>query len=263
LTSPNKFKIVYFVLGAANANKTFFRTQNGESFAMGKNTSQELFPENFIPNIPSKLLIEKDTQIVDAAFGSSHSLFLSKNGVVFGNGKCNNYQLGSQKTNVIIMEKINFFQCKILKISANHNTSLFLTVQKEVFGVGENHAGQLGFGHNETVKIPKKIPIKEPVVNMYCGSHLNGSLIFLTESGVVYGCGYNNEGFLGTHDELNRNIPTQMVIPENRKIKAFCNENIKSTWYILKLLLIAHSQSKICIWTRVPIEIIKEICKFI
>lgn len=141
------------------------------------------------------------------------------------------------------------------KIEIGYEHCVAKTRDNMLFSWGYNQHGQLGLGDNEKRTSPSQIiELPEPISKFWCG-HNQSYVISQTKN--VYSCGYNTYGELGLGDNNNRNVLT--------KISTISNIDIvdkQSYWYIFKVLYFARTQEH-AVWRRVPIEIIREICKFI
>jgi len=85
----------------------------------------------------------------------------------------------------------------------------------------------------------------------------------LTEDGEVYGCGYNSHGQLGLGHAKHAITPEKMLVDEKIKFLSV-NHRTGDIWEsYFRYLYIGYKKNSKCIWSRVPIEIIKEICKWI
>jgi len=236
-------------------------TENGEWFLMGKNDSYDLglgHSNNVF--IPTKIKSPNGNSIIDIAFGSNHTLMLTSNNFCFGAGISGNGEFGMSKSK----EYTTFVEIidNVVAIASTGAFSLYLKKSGECFGSGENHNGQLG-ADVKYAKNPVKIPILDKIISICCVAANSGGSLFLTEKGEMFGCGYNVNAELGVGSRTPVSVLTKLYFPNGIKIKEFCGIGKRMLWIYFKILLIGNKKNSKCIWKRVPIEIIKEICKFI
>ena len=160
-----------------------------------------------------------NTLIISAiSCGDAHVLFLTNDGKVYSSGDNASGQLGlNDTTNRLVPTLITtttvggtpvaFNNLTISAIFCGYNHSLFLTNDGKVYSCGYNGNGQLGLNDTTNRLVPTLITAFNnlTIAAIACGS--NHSL-FLTNDGMVYSCGYNNEGQLGLTDTTNRLVPT-------------------------------------------------------
>ena len=146
------------------------------------------------------------TKIRQIAVGSSHSVFLDCNGVVFccGGNRCGQLGMGHTKTDKrMLPTPIPAFQAKnvkITKIASSSDRTLAIDSERTAYAWGSNSNGQCcvkswtgssGYG---LVKTPMAISIKtrgsSKVVDIKCGSVHN---LLKTEDGKHFLCGQNRD----------------------------------------------------------------------
>ena len=76
-----------------------------------------------------------------------------------------------------------------------------------MYTVGRNDSGQLGLEHPYHEFTPRPVPSlsTKQVVQTACGLHHS---VFVTLSGEVYSCGFNDNGQLGHNDTKSKNVAT-------------------------------------------------------
>eukprot|EP01084_Bolivina_argentea_P093660 168411_1 len=118
-----------------------------------------------------------DKCIIQIRCGAYHSLFLSKNGIVFGVGCTDEGQLGLN-TNITCrnIEKIGFFvthKIFVVDIQCGQNHNLCIDKNGNVYSWGCNIFGQCGTGSKTNVYLPGKINVlsKFNVVAIKCGGN--------------------------------------------------------------------------------------------
>ena len=117
-------------------------------------------------------------------------------------------------------EKIFFGQKnpKIISISAGLHHTLFLSEDGEVFCMGKNKFGQLGIGSKESVTYPiQNSHIPEKITKIATWEDYS---LFLDNQGIVYACGSNSKGNLGSFDGPIHNVyPFEIEELSNYEIK--------------------------------------------
>eukprot|EP01080_Neovahlkampfia_damariscottae_P005337 gene5337-9146_t len=166
---------------------------------------------DYIYNIPSK--------VIKTGGGGNHSLFLSNNGTV--------YYFGALKN----MEETNFEPLKIeledpiISMASGDAHCLFLTSKGDVYSLGETTYGQCG-NFTSIIEQPiSKINFEsnEKVIDVKCGLFHS---VILTESGNVYGFGFNSEGSLGNGFGPHQEIPilfSHDFLKDMKFVKIACN----------------------------------------
>ncbi len=135
--------------------------------------------------------------------GFYSSLFLHKNGTVYGCGNNEDGMLGlsyasSYETTLQQVKGINNigFIAGIDDIASGYYHSLFLTSNSIVYGCGRNTNGQLGIGTTASPKL-NLVQVQNTPNIIQIVAAINSSL-FLANNNIVYGCGNNIYGQLGT-----------------------------------------------------------------
>jgi len=121
-------------------------------------------------------------------------------------------------------QEVTGFHASVVSIasgpSAQH--SLFICADGKCYSIGRNTHGQLGLGnmssHSYTPSLIKALD-KQVIVKGAVGRHHS---LFLTDSGVVFGCGKNDLGEVGTPNRKNKstdvNSPTEIMALKGTKI---------------------------------------------
>jgi alpha-tubulin suppressor-like RCC1 family protein len=205
-----------------------------------------------------------DQHIVDISCGFQHILFLTKEGSVFGVGKNDRFQLGKEKrdadesgevTGVFgLPSQINgfnefdtsdvsegdYYSERIVQIEAGKFHSLFLSDSGNIYALGNNIHGQLGFSsylyksaEKPTLLMLDGLKVKQ----IASGFHHN---LVLSEEGKIYGFGSDavgqirarnnseHQGFLSIHT-TGKDVPmTEIKLPTDAKwVKVMAN-NVRS-----------------------------------
>lgn len=158
----------------------------------------------------TKVMLPESVKIVKIAAGMSHSIFVSNTGDVYVCGNNTHGQLGLELVNYPIPTIVKNIPVGVIDVSCNYEHTMFITIGGEVYGCGKNTYGQLGIGDKGTYTVPTKVKsLTEPIKKVCTGA---GHTIFLTKSGIAYGCGKNTYGALGTGDLVEHYIPVRCNI---------------------------------------------------
>lgn len=180
--------------------------QTGKAFATGSNAYGQL-GINSTDEYFSKTAVHlpMDEVVVDAAAGHFHSLFVLGNGKVFGAGRNDAGQLGTQASQV--WEPVELPIDNVKAVAAGYKHSLFLLGDGSVKGLGLNGNGQLGDGstshRNSFVDVQLDGQSALAIAAGYDFSY------FLT-SGGVWACGQNLNGQLGVGDMREKSVPMKV-----------------------------------------------------
>jgi alpha-tubulin suppressor-like RCC1 family protein len=151
---------------------------------------------------PKEIAIPEFTKFSSLACGIYFSGALSDTGELYFWGK----RYGQAETRFLGItdtprkfskpgEKITKFVCGI-------GFAIWITEAGKVYANGVNNLGQLGLGHESEILEPSEIPTEfGKISSITCLA--NSSFIF-TNSGEIFGCGWNKHGILGLGDEVTR-----------------------------------------------------------
>jgi|GEM_PF-1963874 len=154
--------------------------------------------------------------VIAIAAGSSHSLFLTKDGRVWATGRNNAGQLGDGTTQnrsivVPVVKADGSPFDSVIAIAAGHQHSLFLRQDGSVWAVGDNDAGQLGDGTLQRSLTPVQVKMNDGsfltnVQAIAAGGEIGsisifspvwGHSVFLRQDGTVWAVGANQYQELG------------------------------------------------------------------
>ena len=149
----------------------------------------------------------------DVACGLEHSVFLRKDGTIWGCGSNYYGQLGfpSNKSEIKYVKQITVDgvpdnNWKFIACGAYH--TIFIAHDGSLWGCGRNNSGQLGTGENydkyEIIQI-------DSIFNWHRVSCGYGHTVALDFDKQIYVTGLNNYGQLGTGDTQNRNKLTDFT----------------------------------------------------
>ncbi|KAJ5067685.1 hypothetical protein M0811_02873 [Anaeramoeba ignava] len=205
---------------------TIFLFKNGKAI-------EYLNENNSNPN-PSKIQIEN---IQKVTVGTGNEAILTIEGNVFAKGR--NINPNNSKEFINISSLIEDTNDRIIEdIVSGYNSIYLLTSNQNVYGIGSNYYGQLGFDSETLPKTEKPILMMKNVSKIFSGN--SSDCVFLLNSNQeLFGCGYNYHGQLGlgkTKEESKvdkvtkfRNIPKGKIIDIqggfNHSIMLIENEN--------------------------------------
>ena len=204
---PKQLSITSITSLAASpyGNHVLFLTNTGNVFSTGSNNSSQCgrkdFNNGWCEDIKPVFGICSGKTITKIACGKDHSLFLSNDNVVFGCGLNSSFQLGSSTGIAEVTKEITPLHNKKIKyIACGDSFSLFAN-DTQLFVVGKNDCGQLGFNPTETpvIKEPTEISLpttiqSQRIAGIFAGSHHIG---ILTHKNTVFLMGDNSKGQLG------------------------------------------------------------------
>ena len=114
----------------------------------------------------------------------------------------------------------------IKEIAMGFNHTLFLTETGKVWGCGDNYYGQLGLGVSLRDN-PNAIPLQLNFFNNLTIIKIAAARfhsLFLTDTGIVYGCGENQKGQLGFVNTSSENYYYEPVEITNNISNIFTND---------------------------------------
>jgi alpha-tubulin suppressor-like RCC1 family protein len=165
---------------------------------------------------PVSILGNKKT-FCQIAGGSTHSLGIDKNGLVWGWGYNGRGQLGnnsttSKNTPVSILGGLKTF----CQIDGGGSHSFGIDKNGLVWGWGYNNKGQIGDNSVTSRRTPVSILGGLKTFCQIDGGNLHS--LGLDKNGLVWGWGYNNKGQLGDNSVTSRRTPVSIL----GGLKTFC-----------------------------------------
>eukprot|EP00441_Pelagodinium_beii_P032700 CAMPEP_0197627804 /NCGR_PEP_ID=MMETSP1338-20131121/6316_1 /TAXON_ID=43686 ORGANISM="Pelagodinium beii, Strain RCC1491" /NCGR_SAMPLE_ID=MMETSP1338 /ASSEMBLY_ACC=CAM_ASM_000754 /LENGTH=430 /DNA_ID=CAMNT_0043198627 /DNA_START=132 /DNA_END=1425 /DNA_ORIENTATION=+ len=177
---------------------TFILLQNGTVLATGANQYGQLGIGN--DNFTEYWMPVHISDVVQVYAGGMHTLFVHSDGTVSGAG-ANEYcelAMGNNEIDAYwVPVKIPGLENVRSVVAGPYYSSFFLLENGSVLAAGYNNYGQLGIGdisYNDDVCNATIVNLTETITAVRAGTSFG---LFLTESGDVYGSGYNDDGELG------------------------------------------------------------------
>ncbi|KAJ5078659.1 claret isoform a [Anaeramoeba ignava] len=176
---------------SSSSLSTIFLFKNGKAI--------EYLRENDPNQNPSKIQIKENIQKVTV--GYQNEAILTIEGNVFAKGKDINPNNPNQFINISsLIEDIND---RIIQDIVSGSRSIYLlTSNQNVYGIGLNYSGQLGFDYQTLQKTEKPILMMKNVSKIFSGD-TSDHVFLLNSNQELFGCGYNDYGQLGL-GELNK-----------------------------------------------------------
>jgi alpha-tubulin suppressor-like RCC1 family protein len=148
------------------------------------------------------------------------SFFLDRNGNVWALG-CNLYeQLGVNAERTSVHQPIQVPQLQnIVSISSGNRHTIALDKEGEVWVFGNNEQSQLGLSPKLIASsLPVKLTSVKDIQQVSCGS---SHTLLLDHTGMVFSCGENAFGQVGSGDFINLTTPTPIAsLPEIISVSA-------------------------------------------
>ncbi|XP_055382025.1 protein RCC2 homolog [Condylostylus longicornis] len=256
LYSFNKFtdaKYKYIASGCAAAHNIVVNTE-GQALTFGRNPFGQLGQSELkCYEKPTLVPGLENLNIIQAAAGRNHTLFLSDNGTVYACGDNKSGQCGIGNTQPIVQNatRINYRGPPIVRVACGAEFSAILDIKGNLYTFGLPEYGQLG--HNTDGKYfvtankltfhfetsPKKVllyiektkeghitPVENvSIVDIACGSN---HTIAIDSKKRVYSWGFGGFGRLGHAEQKDEMVPRliKMFDSQGRGVtKVFCGSS--------------------------------------
>ena len=191
---------------------TVVACDNDEAYSFGRNDSGQLgHGDTADKKFPQSIDTLKGRRLVSLGCGQYHTCVVTAQGAVLSCGKNDYGQLGiescdPQKRMVQVAGALD--NERVTELRCGYYHTIVLVERGRVYGFGRNDYGQLGLGQINSQRV--------------LGAQLIGSLdgkniakiaagcyhsVFAAQNGMVYVCGRNNHGQLGTGDTNERHVP--------------------------------------------------------
>ncbi|KAJ5075553.1 hypothetical protein M0811_07123 [Anaeramoeba ignava] len=194
---------------------TIFLFENGKAIEYLKYSNSNQNPE--------KIQIEENIQKVTVGYQNEAILTIEGNG--FAKGKDINPNNPNQFINISsLIEDTN--DRIIEDIVSGHNSFYLLTSNQNVYGIGNNSFGQLGF--DSYYKTEKPILMMKNVSKIFSGNS-SYHVFLLNSNQELFGCGDNQYGQLGLRESIKEEKEIQKLtkiqnIPKGKIIDIQCGE---------------------------------------
>lgn len=212
---------------AAGNGFTLAITSSGALYAWGNNPNGQLGIDPAITraHVPVPVTALADEVIVDIAVGISHSLAVTREGVVYAWGRNSDGQLGQGTTDTneipTPVAVPALLGKRVVAVGTGNFHSFAITDAGELYAWGENEFGQLGTGAiTENEPTPTAVALPAGVAPMAApGAVIGGSRhsYLLSADGDVYSWGRVGDGQLG-NGQVETGSPLFVLAPE--KIQA-------------------------------------------
>jgi alpha-tubulin suppressor-like RCC1 family protein len=192
---------------AAGSAHAAFLTENGELFVMGSNNYGQLGDgTRFERTAPEQIA----AGIASVATGTFHTLYITSTGDLYSVGYNEKGQLGvdlgkTPADDVIVTTDMPHLVTTGVKAAAGGSShSLYLTTTGDLYSMGSNSCGQLGYGtHDYNTHYTPQI-VCSGVKEIAAG---NMHSLYVTTSGDLYAMGSNTYGQLGDGTTTDRATP--------------------------------------------------------
>ncbi|MBV9868209.1 MAG: CSLREA domain-containing protein [Abitibacteriaceae bacterium] len=207
---PGRYHVVVSVVGHPDLVATAVVnvvTQTSVAFSWGDNTFGELGIGNH-QDQPLPQLVNNITDVLTVAAGGSHSLALTKDGLVHAWGYNGAGQLGDG-TNEDRLSPVTVDNLAgVRAVAAGWYHSLALKQDGTVWAWGLNQSGQLGDGTNNDSSLPVQVQNLRNVQAIAAGVYFS---LALKQDGTVWAWGSNFYGQLGDGTTNDTSTPVQVA----------------------------------------------------
>lgn len=225
-------KIRTVVSGCCSTHSVIIDT-NGKAYSFGRNEKGQL-GQGHLDRVDKPTVVEclAGYNVIDAACGRNHTLFLTDKGVVYacGDNKMGQLGLGNQTTHVASPQRVNYKGPPIRKLACGAEFSMIADIRGNLYSFGCPEYGQLG--HNTDGKYfvtsnklayrselsPRKVQVWiekardgriTPIVDvevreMACGTN---HTVIIDSKKRVFTWGFGGYGRLGHADNKDEMVP--------------------------------------------------------
>ncbi|KAJ5066479.1 claret isoform a [Anaeramoeba ignava] len=172
---------------------------------------------------PEKIQIEENIQKVSV--GGDNEAILTKEGNVFAKG--NDIYSNNPNEFINISSLIEDKNDRIIEDIVSGESSIYLlTSNQNVYGIGSNEYGQLGFDSKTLKKTEKPILMMKNVSKIFSGNS-SYHVFLLNSNQELFGCGFNRDGQLGLGESRRKETKIQKLtkiqnIPKGKIIDIQC-----------------------------------------
>ncbi|KAJ5076081.1 hypothetical protein M0811_06943 [Anaeramoeba ignava] len=192
---------------------TIFLFKNGKAIEYLRNLNQN----------PEKIQIEENIQKVSVGF--DNEAILTKEGNVFAKGEDINPNNPNEFINISSL--IEDENDRIIQDALCCGKSIYLlTSNQNVYGIGDNQFGQLGFDSETLPKTEKPILMMKNVSKIFSGG-FSVDVFLLNSNQELFGCGFNEDSHLGLgesrkEEEIIQKLTQIQNIPKGKIIDIQC-----------------------------------------
>ncbi|KAK7864423.1 hypothetical protein R5R35_000463 [Gryllus longicercus] len=196
-------------------NEALIVTKDDEVLALGSNAAGCLGLGNLNSTlVPLRVDALCGKQIAGFAYGSGpHVLAYTEDGDLYTWGHNGYCELGNGSSNQCWVPSLvqSMLTGKVVvEVACGSHHSLALTDDGEVYAWGQNNCGQVGSGMSANQSLPRRVNSvlsARRCITIACGQT---SSIAVTDTGEVYGWGYNGNGQLGLGNNVNQLNPCRV-----------------------------------------------------
>ena len=189
---------------AGGDSHSVFVKSNGTLWTMGDNDYGQLGVGN---NSQQTGPIQIATGAVRVGAGSSFTLFVKSDGTLWGMGVDDWGQLGDGLAETIRRTvPVQALTTNVSSVAAGYGHTLFVKVDRTLWGMGNNQHGQLGDGSITSRATP--LQIASDVVAYAAGEQHS---LFVKSDGTLWATGYNASGQLGDGSSVDRTVPVHVA----------------------------------------------------
>ncbi|XP_052746620.1 protein RCC2 [Bicyclus anynana] len=252
MTHPNLFTFHRFsdkrfrlIVSCCSAGHSVLVAEEGIAYAFGRNSFGQLgLADTETRNYPTKIPALEHHNIINAAVGKNHSLFVTDIGTVYacGDNKSGQCGVGSITPVITTPTRIHYSGAPIVKVACGAEFSMILDCNGVLHSFGLPEYGQLG--HNTDGKyfvtatklsyhyelVPKKInffyekskeghvtPIKDvAIVDLSCGNNHTVAIDTLKRA---FSWGFGGFGRLGHNEQKDESVP-RLITTHSRGINS-------------------------------------------
>lgn len=221
-----------FIASSCSAGHSVLVDENGEVYTFGRNTCGQLGFGDTVPrNVPEPVPALKGKNIIHAAVGRHHTLFVTDTGTVYacGDNKCGQCGIGNTTPQVLKPTRVRY-KAPVIKVGCGAEFSMILDCNGHLHSFGLPEYGQLGHNtdgkyfvtstklsfHFETV--PKHVAhffekskdghvnaVKDvEIVDFSCG---NNHTVAIDSKKRAYSWGFGGFGRLGHAEQKDESVP--------------------------------------------------------
>ncbi|XP_012551520.1 protein RCC2 homolog [Bombyx mandarina] len=239
-THPNLYTFHKFtdrryrlIVSGCTAGHSVLVSEEGEAYTFGRNACGQLgFGDTVTRSVPELVPELKGKNIIHAAVGRHHTLFVTDTGCVYacGDNKSGQCGLGNTTPQILKPTRIKYNGTPIVKVGCGAEFSMILDCNGNLHSFGMPEYGQLGHNtdgkyfvtstklsfHFET--IPKQItlyiqkskdgyitPVKDvTIVDLSCG---NNHTVAIDSMKRAFSWGFGGFGRLGHAEQKDENVP--------------------------------------------------------